>query len=144
MTIQNDKTSAHQLWCNILQDQITATLWPKRLQKAKSSFMTSRAECRRQAEEVIGQAIHFENTRLRVVSDEMIARLEASKKVVDILEKEFKSLHPFRFVRLRLLRIEHSKALAVQEAFQAAVLVLVNTPPPNKVTEYVEPQMEVN
>lgn len=143
MTIQNDKTTAHQLWCNQVQESLIAIIYPKRIEKGKSAFMTSRAEIKRVLDESLSAVVTFENTRLRVVSDEMISRLDSAKKSVASLESEFKRTHPFRFMKLRRLRTDHSKAKAIQEAYQSAVLVLVNTPPPFE-TPNVKPEMKVS
>jgi len=141
---QPQKITAHQLWCNVINDLIATILWPKRIQNGKSAFMTSRSECQRLAQTVIDEITNFENTRLRVVVDEMIKNLKAAQDECDRLELWHKNTNPIRLWKCYNLKMQHRQAIAVREAFQVAVLILTNTPPPQPAADNVEPIMRAN
>jgi hypothetical protein len=139
---QQHKVTAHQLWCNIIQAQLQSLLFPKRVANGKGHFMTSKAECRRLMEESLSAVVTFENTRLRVVVDEMQNYLQAHSTIAENLLREFQRCNRIRFWKRLRLKWQYASAVAVREAYQKAVLVLVNTAPPTEPAAE-EPQMKV-
>lgn len=152
----NDKTTAHQLWCNQIQAQLEAILWPKRIQTGKHLIQMPKPEVRKQAELVIETVVTFENTRLRVVVDEIIAKLDASTAQLNSLHDEFKATKRWEFRKRSKIRIELHRAEAIRDAYQQSVLIVVNTKPleaqpeiksyinGGPVEPIVKPQMSVN
>lgn len=138
------KTTAHQLWCNYLQNAMEMILWPKRIQNGKSAFMTSKANVKDTAEHAIAAAIHFENTRLRILVDEMIKKLSAANAEVDVISSQYKETSPFRIWKRFRIKHDYQRANAVAQAYQDAVKILVNTPPPSETPEQVKPEMKVS
>jgi hypothetical protein len=136
---QETKVTAHQLWCNRLQGQLESILFPKKVQKGKHVFQTTREEVRRTTEQAIYVAMQFENTRLRVHVDEVIKLLNVASSECERLEKELKDLSPIRFRKRNKIRREHNFMVATREAFQQSVKIMVNTTPP----EEAKPVMEV-
>jgi hypothetical protein len=132
MTVnKNEKETAHQLWCDRIQNDLEKILWPKAIRNGRTSFMASRDSFRVRADEAKTAAVNFENLRLRIHVDEMILKLNAANKA----HEEAKALKPswYQVKKLRARRIRIAETKATLEAYQAAVLILVNTKPPSKV-----------
>lgn len=139
------KTTAHQLWVDKLIDQLGPTLFPKSVQRGKVAFMTSKESVRLRAEKAIGQAVDFENTRLRVVVDEMISKADHAQKVINGYRDEIKGLNIWQMGKRKKIMAEVNKWIHKAEAFQEAILVLVNTPPPKaKIEDPPKPAMHIN
>ena len=128
MTIAKKET-AHQLWCDQIQSELNWILYPKNVRNGKSAFMTTKDSIRTRADCAISAVVNFENLRLRIVVDEMIVRLDDVKKLHDAtkgIKTKFYQLDKIRHKRIML-----AEQKATLDAYQAAVLILVNTKPPS-------------
>lgn len=124
--------TAHELWCEALRNGLSAALDPA--QPVKQSTRIANA---------LQFANHFENTRLRVVMDETIKLLEASSNRCAEIAAEHKAAPWWRPRYARILQRQHQDQLIKQQAYQDAVLILCNTPPPMAKPEDAEPNMKV-
>lgn len=125
------RETAHQIWCDRIQSELNWILYPKNVRNGKSAFMTTRESIKTRADQAIKAVIDFETLRLRIIVDELILKLDASKKALDEVKALKVKWYEFG------MQLEKKKMIAANtatlEAYQAAVLVMVNTKPPSKV-----------
>jgi hypothetical protein len=107
------KRTAHQLWSDQIYDNLNSIIRRKEIR-----------------DKVIAFVINHSTTRLRIVTDEMILLLTQTDEAIKVAEQSFKGTPFWRFKLKRELGQDYQKLLEVRKAYQKAVLVLVNTPPP--------------
>jgi hypothetical protein len=148
--MNENKLTAHQLWCSIIQEKIQSIILPKRILNGKNVFMTSRDEMRRLFQECRSQVNHFENTRLRVHVDKIIDELKQIDSGISQRQQQLELSHLWLFKKRRLLRSSIKSLQEQRTAYANAVCILNNTRPPDEHSPVAEgspntkPQMHVN
>jgi hypothetical protein len=84
------------------------------------------------AEQAIQVAERFEVTKHRVIVDILISKLENTKQVIEGYTGDVKNTWLFQFRKRRLLKAKINTFKDMQYAYQQALLIVVNTPPPTK------------
>lgn len=88
---------------------------------------------------------NYSNTRWRVFVDEIIQFLEIVKKERERVDAEYAACWGIRFKKKRILYNQAISLKSQQDAYQNALLVLINTLPPTPgPQEVVEPVMKVD
>jgi len=139
---QPQKTTAHQLWCDQINEQLDAILYPKSVRNGKLAFMTSKTRMRVAADQALQAVTHFENTRLRVVLDELIKKADATQKGIDDLRADIKALYIWQFGKRRQYMHMAQRLSDQNQAYREAILIMVNTPPEKKKEPVMKPNRD--
>jgi hypothetical protein len=124
------KTSAHQLWVDGINETVAKIMKPASLQKKAYGFMTSKLQLENTLKRVLDAITEHENTRLRVVVDLIIAKLNGTTSALDEVKAEHAATHRLNLFKKKRLRDLAREITVRQSVIQDILLVVVNTRPP--------------
>ncbi len=118
--------TALQLWNHRLREELEQALFTSRF---KTYVIPIRLAIKR-TQKAVQVAEHFEVTKHRALVDALIRKLDNSKAAIDGFTGELNKRPWWMFKRRAHLRKRINTFLDMQFAYQAALLIVVNTPPP--------------
>lgn len=122
--------NAHQLWCDLFTEHVGKIIYPLKISRGPERFQSAKAIQKEICLLALEMVVHIETTRIRVLTDDMIALADATTKRQEEIKAEWKATHWIRFAKRRNLVRQNKDQGILQEAYKKAILVLVNTPPP--------------
>lgn len=138
------QVTSHMLWNQLLHTTIdnamldvdltrtVAEIWAKQSvgRKRNEAYAVARFAWRERDRAIHAMAEHFHNTRVRIMTEAMIAYLDATTARMKELQAEHQGTNPLRFARRRAILRQYADQEILQSAYKAALLAIVNTPPP--------------
>lgn len=128
---QERQITASQAWIELMAEMVRPILYPDSVIAGRNYFQTSKKETLATCNRALQILQYFETMRSRIYVDRMIDLAEATTTRLQQIRDEYATTLPIRFTKRRRLLRQANDQLILQEAYQKALQVLVNTLPPS-------------